>query len=102
MSVNLSIGIDPKKTKHLGQNFHTIDFDFDTRLLTVGNQKFKLNPDDIQNLIYECNERWLKNEKTITINGYEIPVTKYEIERINETCETIKRVSHQRYRFFGK
>ncbi len=102
MSVNHSIGINPAKTKHLGKNFHTIDFDFDSQQLTIGNQKFKLKPDDIQNLIYECNERWLKNEKTIIINGYEVPVTKYEIERINETCETIKRISHQRYRFFGK
>lgn len=102
MSVNLSLGINPKKTKHLGPIFHTIDFDFETKELTLGNQKFKIRQDDVQELIYQCNERWLKNEKVIQINGYEVPVTKYEIERINETCEAIKRIAHQRYRFMGR
>jgi len=102
MSVNLTIGINPKKTKHLGPLFHTIDFDFESGKLTLGSQKFRLKPDDVQELIYQCNERWLRGENKIEINGYEVEVTKKEIERISETCENIKRISHQRFRFFGR
>jgi hypothetical protein len=102
MSVNHSININPKKTKHLGPIFHTIDYDFDSKEMTLGNRKFKLNQDDIQDLIYQCNERWLKGENFVVLNGFQVDVTLKELERINETCENIKRVNWQRYRFFGK
>lgn len=102
MSVNLTVAINPKKTKHLGPIYHTIDFDFDSGKLILGDRQFKLKQDDVQELIYQCNERWLRGENKIEINGYEVNVTKKEIERISETCENIKRIAYQRFRFFGR
>lgn len=102
MSVNLSLGINPEKTKTFGPLFHTIDYDFDSKIFSIGKQKIKLGLEQIQDLIYECNDRYLRNESMVTIAGYEIEVTKHELQRIFETCENIKRTAYQRYRFFGK
>lgn len=102
MSVNLSLGINPEKTKSFGPLFHTIDYDFDSKIFSIGKQKIKLGLEQIQDLIYECNDRFLRNEKKVTINGLEFDVTKDELHRIFETCENIKRIAYQRYRFFGK
>lgn len=101
MSVNLRTAINEKKTKHLGPLFHTIDYDFDERRFMIGDKKIKFYPDDAQNLIYQCNDKYLRNENRIEINGFEFEVTKKELERIFETCENIKRIKYQRYRFFG-
>lgn len=102
MSVNLSLGINPKKTAHLGPIFHTIDFDCETKELSIGNQKLRIKMDLVQDLIYQFNERWLKNETVVDINGHIVTVTKHEIARLIETFENVKRTNYQRYRFFGK
>lgn len=81
MSVNQRFGMDPDKTKHLGRNFSTIDFE--------------VNPASRHNLK-------VKGEDAIAgkllIGGKEFNCTLAELDRIIETCQLAKTVFWQKYR----
>lgn len=91
MSVNLSVGIDPRKTKHLGQYFHTIDFHFDSYrmgYLTIGAATFKMTYSDLEEI---CGRQ--------EFNKYiDFELTKHEKLRIVETCQLARDTAIQKYR----
>ena len=82
MSINLSPGINPEKTKNLGKFFHTLDFEF--------NDSFAQND-------------YLNRNSKIPVGHFFIGKSKFEIsiaemERIIETMEAAKDTLYKKYK----
>lgn len=94
MSINMSAAINPKKTKHLGEYFNTIDFETISEgknigMLLIGNNKFKLNIPTLKDMLYEFKFMSANNRPPeIRLMGYEFQFTNAEINRIYETLQT--------------
>ena len=82
MSVNLRFGIDPDKTRHLGNLFGSIDFEVSSTS---------------KGLLESRGENATAGK--FLIGGKEFQVTLAELDRIVETCQTAKSVFFQKYRF---
>jgi hypothetical protein len=82
MSVNQRFGINQEKTKSLGKNFHTIDFDF--------NDAFSKTD-------------YLDKNNRIPVGAFYIGNSQFnismaELERIGETIENAKDVLFKKYK----
>ncbi len=77
--INQSIGINPNKTRHLGDKFATIDF-----------ETFSVTPDNI---------RAGTPIGELLIGNQRIRLTRAEVDRIIETLVNARSVSDKRYRF---
>ena len=92
MSVNMTLAMNPEKTKHLGKYFHTIDYNTISEgksigQLTIGSNKFNLSLMQLKDLFYEYKvlSNYAKAPSVVTILGYEFKLTQTEIIRIYET-----------------
>lgn len=81
MSVNLKGAIDPKKTKHLGPLFPTIDFKVNSTNKSILESRRKNTP-----------------AGTLEIGGREYTLTIGELDHLIETCQLAKQVFFQKYR----
>jgi len=82
MSVNLKYGQDPKKTRHLGSLFNTIDFEVASSNKAISETGKKNTP-----------------AGTLQIGGKEFNLTIGELDHLIETCQLAKNTFFQKYRF---
>lgn len=108
MSVNLRFGINQEKVKKFGKYFGSIDFEVAStnrsqlsRLqessiageFLIADKRYKCTLDDLDAISEEAKlgECW--------IHGFEYKVTRFELERIIETCNLARQTFFQKYRF---
>lgn len=108
MSVNLIFGINQEKVRKFGNYFGSIDFEVastnrsqlkikENQVIAgefiIAGKRYKCTLDDLDAISEEAKhgECW--------IHGNEYKVTKFELERIVETCNLAKQVFFSKYRF---
>lgn len=74
--------MNPNKTKHLGELFHTIDYYSEAALLTIGGHRFKMNESSLTNF-----QKYLKNAEDTNVNIYNqtFQLTTHEFKHLKET-----------------
>ncbi len=101
MSVNLSAALPVQKSKFKAL-IPTIDYYFESKILTIGNRKIQIDPtgfdDIISALLVEFNHRTTDNYK-INLKGSEFDLYRPELEYLIDTFERAKRIRTQKYRF---
>lgn len=108
MSVNQRFAINQKKVAHMGKYFGSIDFEVASTNKSqlrikenkvhvgdflIADKRYKCSLDDLDAISEEAKhgECW--------IHGNEYRVTRFELERIVETCNLAKQVFFAKYRF---